>query len=451
MSAPESNTKLEALFQESGWTLRQFAQAVNRYATEAGTPTKYREPSIHQWLSGHLPKRTVRPLVTEVLSRKLGRVISFADAGFPGSSPIRKADPQSDIVDDLTSLGRLDMDAARRTLLSAGAFSASLAVPSWAELVGRSNLIRMDSTAAIGSSDVMLVRSMLKHFSQLDDVMGGKVARPSAATFLVNNVTPLLRAPAKESVRNEVRAVASEFCYLLGYMAVDEGAHGIAQHYYTKALELAAGANNPALHCLTLHGMSSQAVNAGHASTGLRLANAAATATPVVSPNMRVHLYAQQAYAAAASARKGEAFSALQQAEKILGQAEPESDRIVVGLATPGLIAYYRAQVEYSLGNVSRSVTAMQEALQPLKGRSRTRRRVLDTGRLADRQCQSGLLEEACSTWSAVLTEYPHVRSGRCDDQMRIMFARLRPHLKNKTARALYERARTTIPHTALA
>lgn len=33
------NQGLERLYRETGWTLRQFAQAVNRVGTERGTPT----------------------------------------------------------------------------------------------------------------------------------------------------------------------------------------------------------------------------------------------------------------------------------------------------------------------------------------------------------------------------------------------------------------------------
>ncbi|MFD5000705.1 tetratricopeptide repeat protein [Streptomyces buecherae] len=440
------NTELEKIFQETGWTLRQFAQAVNRAATEAGAPTRYREPSIHQWLKGHLPVQRVRPLVLEALSRKLGRAISLADAGFPALPAEAGSTTHEDLVGDLIALGRQDMDPSRRTILSASVFSATFAVPSWAEAIERRSLVTSDKSIRIGTSDVTLVRSMIKNFSQLDDVMGGKVTRPSAAAFLVNNVAPLLHAPAKESVRSDLLSAASEFCYLLGYMAVDEGAHALAQRYYSKALELAGGAGDPSLYCLTLHGMSSQAVNSGQAPTALRLANAAAGPAREVSVNMRVHLYAQQAYSAAAAHHKAEAFSLLRQAENSLSKAEPESGKSVVGLASPGLLAYYRAQVEYSLGNVSRSVTEMHEALKPLRGQGRLRRRVLDTGRLADRQCQSGLLEEACATWGLALTEYPHVRSGRCDEQMRVMFARLRPYLRNPHARALFERARDVVP-----
>lgn len=76
MGTPEPNRGLERLHRETGWTLRQFAQEVNRIGTERRTPVKYREPSVHQWLKGHMPREGTRSLVLEALARKLGRPVT---------------------------------------------------------------------------------------------------------------------------------------------------------------------------------------------------------------------------------------------------------------------------------------------------------------------------------------------------------------------------------------
>ncbi|MEU3205585.1 hypothetical protein ABZ702_17220 [Streptomyces cyaneofuscatus] len=86
MTTRQPNAGLERLYRQSGWTLRQFAQAVNRIGTERGTPLKYTQPSIHQWLQGHMPREAVRPLVLEALPRKLHRPVTSSEAGFPPSS-----------------------------------------------------------------------------------------------------------------------------------------------------------------------------------------------------------------------------------------------------------------------------------------------------------------------------------------------------------------------------
>lgn len=41
MGDRQPNESLARLYRESGWTLRQFAQAVNKVGTECGRPTRY--------------------------------------------------------------------------------------------------------------------------------------------------------------------------------------------------------------------------------------------------------------------------------------------------------------------------------------------------------------------------------------------------------------------------
>ncbi|MEU8475553.1 hypothetical protein [Streptomyces hygroscopicus] len=78
------NERLAGLHRETGWTLRQFAQAVNRIGTECGTPTTYSAQTAHSWLKGHIPATPeVRQLVIEALARKLKRPVSHTDVGFP--------------------------------------------------------------------------------------------------------------------------------------------------------------------------------------------------------------------------------------------------------------------------------------------------------------------------------------------------------------------------------
>src|SRR4051794_11416911 len=83
MGDRQPNDGLKRLYHETGWTLRQMVQEVNKIGTERGTPLRYREPSVHQWLAGHLPKEGTRPLILEALARRLGRPVTHAEAGFP--------------------------------------------------------------------------------------------------------------------------------------------------------------------------------------------------------------------------------------------------------------------------------------------------------------------------------------------------------------------------------
>jgi hypothetical protein len=136
-------------------------------------------------------------------------------------------------VEGLVDLGRLDMDPSRRSVLGAGLFSVALTVPNWPDVVGRMEAVQAGGPPRIGMSEVGMVVAMTERISELDDQFGGRHARPMAAAFIVNTVAPYLRADAPGHIR---KAMAADLCYLTGYMAVDEGDHGLAQRYYSKSL-----------------------------------------------------------------------------------------------------------------------------------------------------------------------------------------------------------------------
>ncbi|MGW7578262.1 tetratricopeptide repeat protein [Streptomyces sp. NPDC054765] len=441
MRTPEPNRGLGQLFRETGWTLRQFAREVNRIGTERGTPLKYREPSVHQWLRGHIPKPAVRPLIVEALSRQLLRPITHAEAGFP--SPAVKADAAPGAVEGLIDLGRQDMDPSRRSVIGAGLFSVALAVPNWPDVAGRMEGIQTGATRRIGISEVDMVIAVTERISDLDDQFGGRHARPMAATFLVNSVAPYLHADATDHVRKAMMSAASDLCYLAGYMAVDEGLHGLAQQYYMKALELAGASEDHLTYCTTLRGMSVQAVDLGHGMKAVRLADAAAAASPQAGPRMRAFLAGQQAHAAAQIGERSNALMHLQEAEVAMEKAESRGKAF--GSYDPAALNYHISQVRYELGDIHGAVKAMQQS-DKVRFSVYRRARVRHRATLAERQLEVGHLEAACTTWHQALDDYPMVQSGRADDRIRIMFSRLRPHLKNVTARALYERARGVVP-----
>ncbi|WP_405544222.1 tetratricopeptide repeat protein [Streptomyces goshikiensis] len=440
MASP--NETLARLHRETGWTLRQFAQEVNKLGTERGTPLKYREPSVHQWLNGHMPKETARPLILEALARKLGRPITHSEAGFPPPHA-QESSALPSTVEGLLDLGRADMDPSRRSVLWAGLFSVALTVPNWPDVVGRMEAAQKGETQRIGMSDVQSVIAMTERLSDIDDQFGGRTARPMAAAYLVNTVAPYLRADAPDDVRKAMMAAASDLSYLTGYMAVDEGVHGMAQRYYLKALELAGASEDHLTFCTTLRGMSVQAVDLGQGSEALRLADAAAAASPQAGPRMRAFLAGQQAHAAAQQGNRRMALQRIQEAETAMEKAESQSKTF--GSYNPSSLAYHVGQVRYQLGDLAGSVESFKESnrLRPSTFR-RTSIRYLSM--LAERQLEVGHLEAACETWGSVLEIYPLVQSGQCDRSITAMHSRIRPYLKNPTARDLHERARLVTP-----
>lgn len=441
------NDALQRLYAETNWTLSQFARAINLVASENGTPLKSNPSTVHHWLGGTLPqKEAVRRFIIEAICRRLQRPVTHAEAGFP--PPADHSPATTDTVEGMIELGRQDMDPSRRAVLGAGLFSVALTIPGWQDVIGRAEAVHAGRMSRIGMNEVEMVIAMTERISDLDDQFGGRHARPMAASFMVNTVAPYLRADATDEVRKAMLSAASDLAYLTGYMAVDEGVHGLAQRYYVKALELAGAADDHLTYCTTLRGMSVQAVDLRHGPKAMELADAAAAASPKAGPRMFAFLAGQQAHAAAQTGDRVTALRKIREAESSMERAESRSRAF--GSYDPSSLNYHVSQVRYELGDVSGSIEAMRQSDQLRYGVYR-RARVRHRATLAERQLELGHLEAACATWHTALDDFPMVQSGRADDRIKAMFGLIRPHIKNATARDLYERARTVAPPSLVA
>lgn len=334
------------------------------------------------------------------------------------------------------------MDPSRRSVLGVALFSLAATVPNWPDVVGRMESAENGSRTRIGMSDVDTVASMTENLSSMDDQFGGRTARPLAASFLVNTVAPFLKTDGPEDVRKAMMSAASDLCYLTGYMAVDEGLHGLAQRYYLKALELAGASEDHLTYCTTLRGMSVQAVDLGQGPVAMQLADGAAASSPQAGPRMRAFLAGQQAHAAAQVGDRRSALGYLQQAEVAMEKAE--SREKAFGSYDPASLNYHTSQVRFELGDALGAVAALQES-DRLRYAKYRRTRVKERAILAERQLAVGHLEAACHTWGLALDDYPSVRSGRIDKRMTDMFHLIRPHMRNHHAAALHDRAREVV------
>lgn len=435
MSKREPNGNLKRLLDETGWTESQLAREVKRVGTEAGTPLRYGQSAVAHWLGGTMPQSKVRRFILEALTRRLKRPITLAESGFPATAPLPSARP--DTVEELIELGRYDMDPSRRGVLGATLFSVALTIPEWPDVVGRLEAVQTGQARRIGFREVDAVAAMTEKVSELDDQFGGRHARPMAAAFLVNTVAAHLRADAPDEVRRALLSATSDLLYLTGFMAVDEGVHGVAQRYYMKALEFAGAADDHLTYCTTLRGMSLQAVDLGHASRAVRLADSAAAASPAAGPRMRAFLAGQQAHSYAASGDRSNALAFIKEAEVAMDKAESRAKAF--GSYAPSSLAYHVSQVRYALGDKAGAVTSLRES-DRLRDSHYRRSSVRYNALLAERQLEIGHLEEACATWHRVLDDYPLVQSGSADEKVRHMKSLVRPHLRNQAARSLYER-----------
>ncbi|GAA2925324.1 MFS transporter [Streptomyces thioluteus] len=429
------NSGLADLLAEARWSLSQLALAVNRLGGESGLSLRYDQSAVSHWLAGTMPRAQVRPLVVEALSRRLKRPVTHAEAGFGTPASV----PEGDVLEGLVDVGRADMDPSRRGVLTAGVYSAALAVPLFPHLTGRmSEPSKARGTVRIGPGEVSTVRTMTERIADILDELGGGHARPMAAAFLVNTVAPYLRASAPEHVRNDMLAAASDLVYLTGWMAMYEREHALGQRYYVKALELAGAAEDHLTYCRTLRGMSLQASNLGHGAKALELADAAAKASPEAGPRLRAFLTGQQAHAAAMTGDRHTAFARLHETETALSKAD--SRREAIGGYDASAYHFHVSHVLYEVKDLPGSIRAMEESLRH-QPRQQRQGRAHSHGLLAQRQFELGHLDAACAAWHAFLDDYVQLATSRGDEHFATMRRRIAPHGRARAVRELARRA----------
>ncbi|MGW4890806.1 hypothetical protein ACWEQL_00840 [Kitasatospora sp. NPDC004240] len=441
MGARTPNAGLAALLTEARWTRTQLAQAVNRAGREIGLDLRYDHSAVSHWVRGTRPNDQVRPVVCAALTRRLGRTVTPAEAGFSGPDEDLLHPGSGDVVAEVVNLGRADMDPSRRSVLKTGLYSAALGVPGFADLAER-----VDATSAaaartvrVGGGEVDTVRTMTVRIADILDELGAGHARPMAAAFLTNTVGTYLRADCAPGVRSGMLSAASDLVYLMGWMAMYEIQHGLGQSYYHRALELAAAAGDHVTYCRTLRGMALQAADLKYGRKALNLADAAAEAAPTSGPRLRAFLAGQQAHGAALVGDRRLAFARLRETEDALAKADGRNDH--VGGYDAAAYHFHVSSVLYALGDVPGSITAMQRS-QRLRPPVEKQGRAHANGVLAQRQLEVGHVERAATTWHAFLDDYETLSSARADDHFRELRARVRPYSGNARMRELDERAR---------
>lgn len=438
-SEKQRNTGMKCLLGQAQWSETQLARAVNRLGTEAGMGLTYSQSTVAQWIRGSQPNERVRPLIIEAFERKLGRPVSYAEAGLRCPEGVLGA-AQDDSVESLLQLGKADMDPSRRGLLAAGLYSAVLSVPLFADVAHADDAQRITRpTGRIGRGEVETVRRMTDKIADILDELGGGHARPMAAAFLVNTVASYLKAGAAEDVHNDMLSAASDLTYLTGWMAMYERAHGLGQKYYLQALKLAAESRDQVTYCRTLRGMSLQATNLRHGRKALELADSAAEAAPQAGPRLVAFLRGQQAHASVMVGDKRAAVARLRETETALSRAD--SRRESVGGYDQAAYLFHVSHVHYENGELADSIKAMKHSIKATPRQER-QGRLHANAVLAQRQFELGHVEEACASWSTFLDDYAVLSTARGDEHFETMRRSLARHGKSRAVRGLDERVR---------
>ncbi|MFF5563573.1 Tat pathway signal protein [Streptomyces sp. NPDC012623] len=448
------NERLARLLEEVGWSRAQAVSAYNRVAAESGSGGHRENACIGRshmsmWVGGTQPSGAAPLILAQALSRRLKRVVAPEELGFVSAALQTPGalDWRVDPLTALTYLGRSDLDADRRKMLTGAVYSAvGLAIPDdeWWVTMARQPDKQSSGGQRVGQSDVRTVQELTAAFSAMDQQRGGGHGRTALVQYLHSDVRDFLHGSFhSDQVRRGMFSAAAELAYLSGWMAFDSGEHSTAQRYFVLAVKLAAQADDPPLSGHVLRAMAHQSLDLGFADRGLELATASLRGARYASatPRERALLGVIHARCLAATGRRGQATKALLRAEDDLasaGDSAPEPNRTFF---------FGEAALAHETACTLRDLGDRQGAIREFRHSSRTRgaafRRThaVTLGYLGATQIVAGGVEEACATWNGLLESMEDgIYSGRARQAVVDMRRLLSPYrLRNIPAVAVVD------------
>ncbi|MFE5854638.1 hypothetical protein ACFQ61_15680 [Streptomyces sp. NPDC056500] len=443
MARHQPNHRLATLLAEADWNPAELARAVNSLGRAQGLALRYDRTSVAHWLTGSRPRPPIPDLVASAFSRRSDRLVTTEETGLarPGqqtdNSLPEGPEGTDDVVNGLTILSRADADPARRAPLIRPAYNlAPPSTPNWTP-EGPAVAAPRRSGNRVTPQEVETLQEMCRVFANLMERHGGAHARSALATYLTDDTSRLLLAPATPSLRRQLSTGASQLTHLLARMTMDAGYPSLAQRYFTAALHLARQAEDRRVYAITLRAMSLQALRLGFHKKAGQLADAAVdTAGPSADPATLSFLLSQRAVTHAYSQQRRKAVADLKAAEAHHDRATsppgPFSSYPRAGLE------YQRGQMLLALGDATRAAEALA-ASAAARPDDRHRSNALTHARLAATLLPLGRLEESCLHWHVFLDHYPNLRLAPAEQALRHLRESLRPfHCQSQAATVLH-------------
>lgn len=264
------------------------------------------------------------------------------------------------------------------------------------------------------------IRETTRQFSDLDDRYGGGHARTAVAAYLVNDVVPLLRGTTGR-VRPDLFRAACHLTYLAGWMAVDGGANGSGQKYYIQAMRLADEADDPLMRATVLRSLAVQAIELGHPTAALDLAESAIASLRSGCPvRTRAWITGVHAEALAATQDGWLARRALCRAERDLGRADSQSGSEWIGNYRRESLDHQTGMVFLHLGDLAQAEAHLSASASSRQLTER-RSRALIGARLAVVQHRRGCRDAVGHTLAQIADDIVSVESARVRRELRIL------------------------------
>ena len=368
---------------------------------------------ISRWENGHCqPDYLHRSVLCSVYGQVEEDLGLVSHAGEDGLG-LGVSESWAEGVCDVTALWQADL--TRRAVLKGSAFAVgAFGTPALKWMVGdRGSIPSGTGAVALGRPEISSIQEMTSGFRRLDNAFGGGAAREQAVRFLDREVAPLLAERNYGGALGlELSRATAELTQLVGWMAYDEGSHGLAQRYFIQALNLARAADDRLLGAEVLAAMSHQASYLGEGASAVDLARAAGrTAAQQGGRVLVAEAFVLEAQGHAVRGDSHACVTALGEAETALDKADRSGE--------PAWLAYFdEAYVSAKFGqcfrSLGRGVETERFALRSLEMDNRyVRGRAFNLALVADAFALQGEIEVACRWGAQAVTLARDLRSAR--------------------------------------
>ncbi|WP_431884110.1 helix-turn-helix domain-containing protein [Micromonospora gifhornensis] len=311
---------------------------------------------------------------------------------------------------------------------------------------------RASSPDLVCEDDIRSAETALTMFRQLDHTFGAGRVHAQVQQYVEQELNRLLASsPASNSIGQHLYILAAGFFELCGYQAVDNGAYGLAQRRYLRALRLTQAAHD------RLYGSYLLAVNIGHLAlhcgypeSASRVALAAVRGAETrATPAVAAALHAVVARTRARLGREDDCLTHLDVAERHLARSKPEDEPLWIRYFTPAYLADEIAHCFHDLGRPQHTQQHIGEALTALNP-THIRRLAIDMALLASSLAAAGRIDEACATARAAVDHAARTTSHRCLQRIVEVQADLEPYRCEPEVRELGDYVRQLLPLAAL-
>ena len=446
MRISEPNVLLDALIEEAGLSHAGFAARVNQRGVQYGLDLHYDHASVARWVRDHaIPHRRVPEIICEILSSRVGRVITLAGAGLDRSGGDRAAEASlSQAVERAAAFWRRE---ARQTQPPAGGQllsgpAAIAPVFEWENPPDDRAISSDHGHRRVSADDVLMVREARARYEQMYRRVGGLPVRSRVIGFLDSRVAPLLRDSYDDATGRQLMRAAGGVAAIAGISMYDTDRQAAAQKYFFDALRLAKASGDRGFGGYVVALLANQSMCLGRYRQVIQYAETAMRgARGYLSPALASDLCTLQAKAYARMGDSAGCHEQMRRAEDMAGRILLTEEPPETGYVQRGLVEVQHAEALRTLGDLAPAQAYAEEALSTAD-LSHLRSQVHRHATLAMVLAARGDAEAAAGAAHQMLDRTKGMESRRVRDRVVAVSGAINALGDSMAAREFAERAR---------